>query len=200
MQRINLLNSLPENKPFIVPFKIVKWGVAGLLAVFFLYYIILFSMNWYTNNQVSTLENKKKALTKQLLNQVAQKQSEKGLGNLVNDVKNLKEKMAEKEKVVKIINEKKLLSLADILKFFATIKPKNLWLNTISISADENSCTIQGNSLDPTLIFTYVNKLKQIPGFKGREFIIKQLEKDKTSQIYEFVVHSKQIAAKNDKK
>lgn len=190
MQQINLLRSLPENKPFILPFKVVKWFLLALFVLFFFVYVFQFISKWYSDSNISSLEKRKAQLTQEMLDFAKRQQSEQALGSLTAKIKSLKIKTEERQKVIDVLSVKKSMSFADVLSYLANISSKKLWLTEIIVSSDQKDFICKGGSLTPTAVFDYVNKLKELPMLKNKELLVEGLKKT-DADIYTFTIYSR---------
>lgn len=178
-QQINLFNPifLKTKKVFSAISLLQTFGLVSLGAICMLMYVIYQSAGLMRSADIVTaqLRNAEAQIAKlraQAVVPVANKALEASLAKLEADIQN-------RQKITAVLQKNDFgntQGYSAYLVAFARQIPTGLWLTGFTIRGGGNEISLQGRTLKPELVPTYVSQLKREPAMQGKSFSALQMQ------------------------
>jgi Tfp pilus assembly protein PilN len=178
-QQINLFNPifLKTKKVFSAVALFQTFGLVLLGAILVMAYAIYQSIDLkksaaIVSAQLRTVETQVAKLRAQVTTPGANKALEESLAKLEADIKN-------RQKIAVILQKSDFgntQGYSAYLAAFARQIPNGLWLTGFDISGGGNEVGLQGRTLKPELVPTYISQLKREPIMQGKSFAALQMQ------------------------
>lgn len=192
IQNINLLTALPPRQSIYFSFRVYQFGMLGLLAVLAGIYFIFFAANFLKENSIKKFTQKRTHIVLEIEKGTLAMQGEGNIDQTLQaNIQDLKSKLQAKEKVLRLINIQEQIKFSALFELLANKIPNDLWLNKIHMIPNHNYMSMEGYTLNPSLVSFFFHQLTNNKLFENYKFSVVDIKETKEN-YYHFTAKTRQ--------
>lgn len=197
-QNINLVAALPVRQSMYLSFRFLKVIFGSLIGFMVLIYFLLYIANYFRAGNLVSLTKERALLTNEV-GQIIEKSQKSGASEAVlNNIESLKSKIADQERVLKLLDTQQQSRFSAYLETLAKEIPSNVWLDQIQIIPEKEYVLLMGYSLSASLISVFLHQLSNSIAYGS--YVFKSVEVSDTKENYfRFVITSKKVTVEKNK-
>lgn len=197
-QNINFVTSLPARQSMYLSFRFVKVIFCILLGLMVLIYCMFYATNYFRAKNLAALTKERALLTNEVAKIIEISQKSNVSEAALNNIETLKSKIADQERVLKLLDTQQQSRFSVYLETLAKEIPINVWLDQIQVIPKNEYVLLTGYSLNAPLISVFMHQLGDSAAYGSYTF--KSVEVSDTKENYfRFAITSKKITVEKNK-